>query len=137
MWQIHVTGVAARGGWKPYAKTKKSHRPVPVPRHLRRLLEEHLGTLAPDDLVFAAASGGVLDDRDFARQIFAPAVEAAGVAIGTPYDMRHTAASWLVQRGVELQRAQELLGHEKYSTTLRYAHLRPKAFDAVLDAWDT
>ena len=49
--------------------------------------------------------------------------------------MRHTAASWLVQLGVDLLRVQELLGHEKYSTTLRYSHLRPGQFGDVMDAW--
>lgn len=135
LWQVNVYGVATRRGWKPYAKTKKSHRAVPVPKHLRARWADHLDGLAPDDLVFPAPDGGTWDDREFAKTVFGPAVERAGVTPGTPYGMRHTAASWLVQRGVELQRVQELLGHEKYSTTLRYAHLQPKAFDAVLDAW--
>jgi integrase len=135
LWQISVHGVSTRSGWRPYAKTKKSHRVVPIPVHLRARIADRLDQLEPDDLVFPRPDGRLWDDRDFARLVFNPAVERAGVRPGTPYDMRHTAASWLVQRGVELQRVQELLGHEKYSTTLRYAHLRPKAFDAVLDAW--
>lgn len=135
VWQVHVRGVATRSGWKAWAKTKRSNRTVPVPRHLRERLAEHLALLEPDDLVFPTAGGGTWDDREFAAQVFAPAVARAGVRVGTPYDCRHTAASWLVQRGVDLQRVQELLGHEKYSTTLRYAHLQPKAFDEVLDAW--
>lgn len=135
MWRINVHGVATRRGWRAYAKTKKSHRSVPVPKHLRERFAEHLDELGPDDLVFPAPDGGVWDDREFAQRVFLPAVRAAGVPSGTPYDMRHTAASWLVQRGVDLQRVQELLGHEKYTTTLRYAHLAPQVFDEVLDAW--
>jgi integrase len=136
-WLMHVHGVATRAGWRPHAKTTKSHRAVPVPPHLRERLLAHLLTLEPDDLVFPAPGGGVWDDRNFAERVFVPAVEAAGVPAGTPYDMRHTAASWLVQAGVDLQRVQELLGHEKYATTLRYAHLQPGAYAAVLDAWGT
>lgn len=132
---LHVHWVMTRDGLKEHAKTSMSHRPVPIPRHLRERMAQRCAGLGPDDLVFPAPGGGPWNDRNYAQRVFVPAVERAGVRPGTPYDMRHTAASWLVQGGVELQRVQELLGHEKYSTTLRYSHLKPGAFDAVLDAW--
>jgi integrase len=134
-WQIHVYGVATRSGWRPWAKTSKSHRAVPVPPHVRGPLWTHLAELGQDDLVFPAPAGGVWDDRNYSRRIFDPAVKRAGVRRGTFYDTRHTAASWLVQRGVPLLDVQQLLGHEKYSTTLIYAHLAPGAFGSVLEAW--
>lgn len=137
LWLIHVYGVATRTGWRAWPKTSKSRRAVPVPPHLRDRFLEHLLTLAPHELVFPAPGGGVWDDRNWARRVFDPAVRAAGVRVGSPYDMRHTAASWLVQSGVSLVKVQHLLGHEKYETTLMYAHLAPGAFSEVLDAWST
>lgn len=134
-WLIQVVGVQTRDGWREYPKSRKSRRAVPVPPHLRDQLWLHVAGLESDDHVFRAPGGGAWDDRNFSRRVFDPAVEAAGIRRGTPHDMRHTAASWLVQDGVNLYRVQALLGHEKYSTTERYAHLAPDAFDEVVNAW--
>jgi integrase len=52
------------------------------------------------------------------------------------HDLRHTCASWLVQRGRTLREVQEALGHRTLAMTVRYSHLAPehlRAEVAVLD----
>lgn len=133
---VHVVGVKTRDGWREYPKSKLSRRPVPVPKQLMISLAHQLKDLQPDDIVFAAPGGEAWDDRNWSRRVFEPALRAAGVKHGTPHDMRHTAASWLVQEGVDLYVVQALLGHESFRTTQRYSHLAPESFDKVIKAWE-
>ncbi len=50
------------------------------------------------------------------------------------HTFRHTCASRLVQRGVDIMRVKTWMGHSAVATTLRYAHLAPKHLDDVLSA---
>jgi len=53
------------------------------------------------------------------------ALAASGVENFTFHDLRHTFASDLVMRGVDIRTVQTLLGHKCISMTMRYAHLSP------------
>ncbi|MCM1003543.1 MAG: site-specific integrase [Candidatus Gastranaerophilales bacterium] len=41
------------------------------------------------------------------------------------HDLRHTVATRLVEKGVPLPVVQEILGHSKIETTMRYTHTIP------------
>lgn len=48
------------------------------------------------------------------------------------HTFRHTCASRLVQKGVDLMRVRMWMGHKAIQTTLRYSHLAPQHLDDVL-----
>lgn len=120
---------------REHPKTGKSLREVPVPPHCLTALKALAEGKAADAYVFTSPAGDLLREPNFLRRVWKPALTAAKVKYKTPHVMRHTAASWLVQQGVDLYRVRDLLGHESLSTTQRYAHLAPDAHDVVLAAW--
>lgn len=73
-------------------------------------------------LVFGNRNGKVWDRL---RKRWANAVAAAGIEDFRFHDPRHTFASRLATRGVDLAVLRELLGHRDFEMTLRYAHLAP------------
>lgn len=48
------------------------------------------------------------------------------------HSLRHTCASWLVQRGISLPIVQAILGHRDVRVTQRYAHLAPDVMTSAM-----
>lgn len=63
---------------------------------------------------------------------FARCKKRAGVNC-TMYDLRHTYASWLVQKGVGIYTIKDLLGHGDIESTMRYAHLDYAQYVSAVD----
>lgn len=129
---VHVHSVLERDGTlREYPKSRMSRRAVPVPPHLA----ERMRTLeAAGGHVFRRPDGEPLEYYR-TRSAWERAIAAAGVPAYSWHATRHTAASWLVQAGVDLYRVQAILGHESHVTTRRYAHLAPDAHDVVIEVW--
>lgn len=77
-------------------------------------------------LVFSGAEGGPLSGSYVSKR-FRKYRKLAGLPPEFNFhSLRHTFASWWVQRGGDLYRLKEVLGHADIKTTMKYAHLRPE-----------
>ena len=52
------------------------------------------------------------------------------------HSLRHTAASWLVQRGVDLLTVAAILGHKSIKMCERYSHLSPDGIKRAMRRLD-
>jgi integrase len=57
---------------------------------------------------------------------FKAACRRAGIKNLRLHDLRHTAASWMVEAGVDLVTVSRILGHSTIQMTMRYAHPTPE-----------
>jgi integrase len=90
------------------------------------MLEEQLRRpeVVRSGLVFPTPAGEPMRRSNFARRVWAPATQAAGVDGLRFHDLRHTAVALAIQQGAHPKAIQERLGHSSVTVTLdRYGHL--------------
>ena len=125
------------GGEWVFRKPKgKKVRWVPIPAQLVEQLRAQPATQAAErlaagsswedwDLVFADQRGRPINPRrDWAE--FKTMLSLSGIRDARPHDARHTAATLLLEQGVDIRVVQEILGHSSLAVTKRYAHVRDK-----------
>jgi integrase len=118
-------------------KSEKGKRTIGLPSQLVLALRAHrqaqreermaAGSLWQDHgLVFSTSTGGKIDPRrDWAE--WKSILQAAGVHDARLHDARHTAATLLLEQGVDARVVMEILGHSQISLTQNtYQHVMPK-----------
>jgi integrase len=117
--------------------TPKSHqsRTVPLPQFLAAELAAAVAGKHADQLVFTMPGGGVMRMTNWRRSVFLSARRRAGLSDRfRVHDLRHTAASLMIQAGYPPKMLQEIMGHASITTTLDlYGHLYPGEMDRYAD----
>jgi integrase len=76
--------------------------------------------------VFPNEIGRLLDPSNLLRQSFYPLLQRADLPRVRFHDLRHTAASLMLGRGVHPKIVSEMLGHSQIAVTLDlYSHVTP------------
>jgi integrase len=85
------------------------------------------------DLVFATPVGDPWHPRSITNG-FARRSREAGIVGVRLHDLRHSAATWLLQAGVDVRTVAEVLGHASAVTTMQtYAHVMPGAQEQAVE----
>jgi len=89
-----------------------------------------LATKASGDALFIGVKGGRLQ-QTVVRRIVDAAARAAGLPHTSPHDLRHSAATHLLDGGADLRAVQDLLGHSSLSSTQIYTHVSTERLRAA------
>jgi integrase len=122
--------VDLKRGWITLLKTKnKRPRGVPLVGAALTAMKNHAKVRRLDtDLVFPTARGSA----EFPRGAWEQALADAGITNFHFHDTRHTAATYLLQAGVDFRTLADVLGHRTLQMVMRYAHVDDKAKTAAV-----
>jgi integrase len=90
-----------------------------------------------NDLVFANAVGRPINVANLRLRSFLPLLRRAGLPTIRFHDLRHTAATLLLSKGVHPKIVSEMLGHADIGITLDlYSHVTPTMHAQAATAFD-
>jgi len=112
--------------WEP-----KNSKPRVIP--MANKLEEVLKDLKKDSRwVFTTRNGNQLN-KNHLRERLVKVCMNIGIELANIHTFRHTFASHLVMKGVDLPTIQKLMGHSNIKTTMIYAHLAPEHLKRAIE----
>lgn len=101
-------------------KSGKSRR-IPISETLMEVFNE-----LPKDSEYVFINKQTGEPYTDIHKSFTTALEIAKIENFRFHDLRHTVATRMVEKGIPLPVVQEIMGHAKISTTMRYTHVVPK-----------
>jgi integrase len=107
-------------------------RSIPMNKTVYAVLQSHPRQLHSPYL-FSEADGRFCVNLNYE---FPKAVDRAGIAHARFHDLRHTFASQLVMKRVDIRTVQVLMGHKSLQMTMKYAHLAPGHMRAAVEVLD-
>ena len=113
----------------------RKDRCVPLSARLLEELRRYYRSYKPADYLFEGQKGGRYSNKS-AAQVLKRAVAQAGIDKMTLHTRRHSYATHLTNRGVNIQYLQEILGHDSPKTTMLYTHLSGKDIRKVRSPLD-
>lgn len=100
------------------------------------ILREYAKIYRPIHWLFEGQNGGQYSERSL-QEVFIRAKVKSGInPNATTHWLRHSFATHLLEKGVDLRYIQELLGHESSKTTEIYTHITKKGWDGLISPLD-
>lgn len=108
-----------RGILAVFASRTQTIREVPINAETRKVLEAWQLSKKTESVFYNPQTGRPFVDL---KAGFALACSKTGISGVSWHTLRHTFASRLVERGVDIVTVQQLLGHSTVTVTMRYTH---------------
>ncbi len=102
-------------------KTKKARR-IPINSAMRTLLLEQKLKSGGSENVFLSKSGTPYKFHDSLKGVFERTCKSAGIAGFRFHDLRHTAATRMIEARASIVAVSKILGHSDIKMTIRYSH---------------
>jgi integrase len=126
------------------AKTTSGVRTIDAPAAVMEALDGHRANMmidgystSPTSLIFVNRNGGVIDRNGLLKWTFKPLCKKAGVPVLTWHQMRHSAATMLLESGVPLTNVSKQLGHASPIVTATvYSHVTDNGMQRVAKAME-
>ncbi|PHN08018.1 integrase [Flavilitoribacter nigricans DSM 23189 = NBRC 102662] len=119
-------------------KGKKDRTSV-LSEKMKTIINDYLKAYNPQYWLFEGQDGGQYSTRSI-QNVFRRAVKTSGVnPFSTVHTLRHSFATHLLEKGMDLRHIQVLLGHSSSKTTEIYTHITAKSrekFCSPLDFLD-
>jgi integrase/recombinase XerD len=117
------------------AKGKKDRCTI-LAQRAEKCLREYIALYQPVHWLFEGPDGGPYSDRSV-QSIFTAAKERSKInPLATTHTLRHSFATHLLEKGLDLRNIQELLGHESSKTTEIYTHITQKSWAKIKSPLD-
>ena len=126
---ILIRGKGKKERYVPFGESAKNALTVYLPARLKLLAEARKSTSA----LLINQRGGRLTTRSVGRIVKQIAVSRGLSPDVHPHTLRHAFGAHMLEEGADLRAIQEMLGHERLSTTQRYTQLTVKH---VMDVYD-
>ncbi len=101
------------------------------------LLRQYLDVYRPIEWVFEGAEGGQYSERSVQEVFTRAKIRSQINPMATVHTLRHSFATHLLEKGVDLRYIQDLLGHESSKTTEIYTHITRKGWDKLQSPIDS
>lgn len=117
------------------AKGKKDRCTLLSPKAIV-LLDQYREIYEPVEWLFEGQTGGQYSERSV-QAIFEEARRKSMInPLATTHTLRHSFATHLIEKGIDMRYVQDLLGHESSKTTEIYTHITKKGFQNLKSPLD-
>jgi integrase/recombinase XerD len=106
---------------------------IDLRQELRRLISARQSTTGAIDALLVNRHGTTMKPQSIRSELRRYATEVGLARRITPHMLRHTAATLLIETGVDIRFVQKLLGHSSIATTEIYTHVSDEALKATLE----